>query len=119
MEDEETSVIQTPGKKRIPKSCSACRHSKVRCDELRPACTRCKHLKKQCIYVEKPKSAQELEIQELKDEIIRLNRYIPPHLRRDRSVAYRDSETHGQTDRGTVTEARARRRLLSQAPTIL
>ncbi|OQE03012.1 hypothetical protein PENVUL_c036G01024 [Penicillium vulpinum] len=55
IEDESLHVIPPPtGKKRIPKACSACRQSKVKCDGERP-CTRCQKLEKQCVFFEIPK----------------------------------------------------------------
>ncbi|KAH2016483.1 hypothetical protein KXV97_002868 [Aspergillus fumigatus] len=47
-------VLAPPGKKRIPRACSACRTSKVKCDGKRP-CTRCNKLKKRCVFFHIPK----------------------------------------------------------------
>lgn len=60
----EVEVHASSAKKRIPKACSACRTSKVRCDEQRP-CTRCRGMNKTCVYFERPKSAEEQKIEDL------------------------------------------------------
>lgn len=85
MEDvnEQAGATPSSGKKRIPKACSTCRHSKVRCDEIRPTCSRCKSLNKPCHYVEKPKTPHELKIQDLEQEIVRLNYYIQGQVQRE------------------------------------
>lgn len=45
-------------RRRVPKACSACRRSKVRCDERRP-CTRCANSSLECQYTERPLTADE------------------------------------------------------------
>lgn len=63
-----SEVQASTSKKRIPKACNSCRHSKVRCDEQRP-CTRCRSLQKTCVYVERPKTAEETRIEELEHQV--------------------------------------------------
>ncbi|KAK5953153.1 hypothetical protein OHC33_005721 [Knufia fluminis] len=72
----DTDVRASTGKKRIPKACNPCRHSKVKCDEQRPSCTRCQTLKKTCIYVEKPKTAEEQKIEDLEQEVLVLRQQL-------------------------------------------
>ncbi|GAM89755.1 hypothetical protein ANO11243_077940 [Dothideomycetidae sp. 11243] len=64
------------GKKRMPKACGSCRQSKVRCDEVRPACGRCHSMQKACVYAERPKTAEEIRIQELEDEVMLLRQQL-------------------------------------------
>ncbi|KAJ5140353.1 transcriptional regulator family: Fungal Specific TF [Penicillium atrosanguineum] len=67
--DESLHVIPAPlGKKRIPKACSACRLSKVRCDEERP-CGRCQKLEKQCVFFEIPKDPVAERIEGVESEV--------------------------------------------------
>ncbi|KAK4635868.1 hypothetical protein CLAFUW4_02289 [Fulvia fulva] len=53
--DQPAEEASPPAKKRrIPKACSACRRSKLRCDENRP-CSRCVSTGVDCVYIERPK----------------------------------------------------------------
>ncbi|KAL7941854.1 hypothetical protein V8C42DRAFT_333907 [Trichoderma barbatum] len=69
----ETKPSDTPRirKKRIPKSCSACRRSKAKCDGKRP-CSRCCDLKKICAFIDPPKEAHQLRIEELEQQVAAL-----------------------------------------------
>lgn len=58
-------------KKRIPKSCTACRRSKAKCDGKRP-CSRCSDLKKICTFIDPPKQAHEIRIEELEQQVAAL-----------------------------------------------
>ncbi|KAL6876275.1 hypothetical protein HDV57DRAFT_157780 [Trichoderma longibrachiatum] len=58
-------------KKRIPKSCSACRRSKAKCDGKRP-CSRCGDLKKICTFIDPPRQPHELRIEELEQQVATL-----------------------------------------------
>lgn len=63
-------------KRRTPKACNQCRHSKSKCDELRPVCSRCHKLDKQCIYVERAKTAHEAKIDQLEHEVATLRQQL-------------------------------------------
>lgn len=69
----ETKPSDTPRirKKRIPKSCNACRRSKAKCDGKRP-CSRCCELKKICAFIDPPKEAHQLRIEELEQQVAAL-----------------------------------------------
>ncbi|KAL7933889.1 hypothetical protein V8C35DRAFT_302679 [Trichoderma chlorosporum] len=69
----ETRPSDTPRirKKRIPKSCNACRRSKAKCDGKRP-CSRCRELKKACAFIDPPKEAHQLRIEELEQQVAAL-----------------------------------------------
>ncbi|KAL7896862.1 hypothetical protein HDV63DRAFT_73415 [Trichoderma sp. SZMC 28014] len=58
-------------KKRTPKSCGACRRAKARCDGNRP-CSRCCYLKKTCAFIDPPKEAHQLRIEELEQQVAAL-----------------------------------------------
>ncbi|PYI25734.1 C6 zinc finger domain protein [Aspergillus indologenus CBS 114.80] len=74
--DDSSCVRQLPtGKKRIPKACSACRLSKVRCDGKRP-CSRCKRSCKQCIFYEAPKDPTTERLETVESEVQRLRAQI-------------------------------------------
>ncbi|OJK02911.1 hypothetical protein ASPACDRAFT_24077 [Aspergillus aculeatus ATCC 16872] len=74
--DDPSCVRQLPtGKKRIPKACSACRQSKVRCDGKRP-CSRCKRSYKQCIFYEVPKDPTTERLENVESEVQRLRAQI-------------------------------------------
>ncbi|RAH63829.1 putative C6 transcription factor [Aspergillus aculeatinus CBS 121060] len=74
--DDSSCVRQLPtGKKRIPKACSACRQSKVRCDGKRP-CSRCKRSYKQCIFYEVPKDPTTERLENVESEVQRLRAQI-------------------------------------------
>ncbi|KAJ5679073.1 transcriptional regulator family: Fungal Specific TF [Penicillium macrosclerotiorum] len=79
-------VLPAPiGKKRIPKACSACRQSKVRCDGDRP-CGRCQKFDKQCIIFETPKDpvserleGVECEVQYLRQQLDDMRDLLQKH----------------------------------------
>ncbi|KAH0533413.1 hypothetical protein TsFJ059_001985 [Trichoderma semiorbis] len=73
----ETKPSDTPRirKKRIPKSCNACRRSKAKCDGKRP-CSRCCELKKICAFIDPPKEAHQLRIEELEQQVAALKDQI-------------------------------------------
>ncbi|KAL4965741.1 putative C6 transcription factor, partial [Aspergillus stella-maris] len=71
MSEDSYLVAAPPEMKRIPKACSACRQSKVKCDGKRP-CTRCEKLKKQCIFFEIPKDPATERIESVETEVRRL-----------------------------------------------
>ncbi|KAL6879337.1 hypothetical protein J3F83DRAFT_725866 [Trichoderma novae-zelandiae] len=71
METKPPSETPRIRKKRIPKSCSACRRSKAKCDGKRP-CSRCRDLKKICNFIDPPKQAHELRIEELEQQVAAL-----------------------------------------------
>ncbi|PYH82143.1 C6 zinc finger domain protein [Aspergillus uvarum CBS 121591] len=74
--DDSSCVRQLPtGKKRIPKACSACRQSKVRCDGKRP-CSRCKRSCKPCIFYEIPKDPTTERLETVESEVQRLRAQI-------------------------------------------
>ncbi|PYH41526.1 putative C6 transcription factor [Aspergillus saccharolyticus JOP 1030-1] len=76
MDSDDSCVMQVAiGKKRIPKACSACRHSKVRCDGKRP-CSRCKRSRKQCVFYEVPKDPATERLQNVESEVQRLRSQI-------------------------------------------
>ncbi|KAM0512390.1 hypothetical protein ACHAPE_008957 [Trichoderma viride] len=58
-------------KKRTPKSCGACRRAKAKCDGNRP-CSRCCYLKKTCAFIDPPKEAHQLRIEELEQQVAAL-----------------------------------------------
>ncbi|KAL9470854.1 hypothetical protein ACSS6W_008795 [Trichoderma asperelloides] len=58
-------------KKRTPKSCGACRRAKAKCDGKRP-CSRCCYLKKTCAFIDPPKEAHQLRIEELEQQVAAL-----------------------------------------------
>ncbi|KAL4860861.1 hypothetical protein BDV12DRAFT_204612 [Aspergillus spectabilis] len=69
---EDSYLVAPPASmKRIPKACSACRQSKVKCDGKRP-CTRCEKLKKQCIFFELPKDPATERLESVESEVRRL-----------------------------------------------
>ncbi|KAL3483987.1 hypothetical protein BJX62DRAFT_230603 [Aspergillus germanicus] len=72
MASEDTYLVAAPSSmKRIPKACSACRQSKVKCDGKRP-CTRCEKLKKQCVFFEIPKDPVTERLESVESEVQRL-----------------------------------------------
>ncbi|KAE8386272.1 C6 zinc finger domain protein [Aspergillus alliaceus] len=74
--DGSPCVVSAPiGKKRVPKACSACRQSKVRCDGKRP-CTRCKRARKQCVFFEIPKDPTSERLENVEAEVQRLRAHI-------------------------------------------
>ncbi|PYH51801.1 putative C6 transcription factor [Aspergillus niger CBS 101883] len=75
--DEESScAVSAPvGKKRIPKACTSCRQSKVKCDGKRP-CTRCKRARKQCVFFEIPKDPAVLRLENVEAEVQRLREQL-------------------------------------------
>ncbi|CDM31528.1 transcriptional regulator family: Fungal Specific TF [Penicillium roqueforti] len=76
IEDESLHLIPAPtGKKRIPKACSACRQSKVKCDGERP-CTRCQKLEKQCVFFEIPKDPVSERIEGVESEVQYLRKQL-------------------------------------------
>ncbi|KAJ5911406.1 transcriptional regulator family: Fungal Specific TF [Penicillium subrubescens] len=77
MQDEDSlHVVPAPiGKKRIPKACSACRQSKVRCDGDRP-CGRCQKLEKQCVFFEIPKDPVSERLESVESEMLYLRRQL-------------------------------------------
>ncbi|OJJ89626.1 putative C6 transcription factor [Aspergillus glaucus CBS 516.65] len=87
--DESACIISAPyptGTKRIPKACSSCRLSKVKCDGKKP-CTRCDKLKKRCVFFEAPKDpvtarleTVESEVQHLREQFDEMHQLL---LRRD------------------------------------
>ncbi|KAK2755732.1 hypothetical protein FQN54_005882 [Arachnomyces sp. PD_36] len=88
--DLETSAhpaAAATGKKRIPKACSSCRQSKVKCDGQRP-CSRCGTLGKECIFFQVPKDPiaerfenLELEVQRLNEQLASIQQsFRGPHL---------------------------------------
>ncbi|XHG05363.1 hypothetical protein AWENTII_008592 [Aspergillus wentii] len=69
MESDGSSVVPAPmGKRRIPKACSSCRQSKVKCDGSRP-CTRCNKLKRQCVFFEAPKDPTVERLENVESEV--------------------------------------------------
>ncbi|KAL4928064.1 putative C6 transcription factor [Aspergillus undulatus] len=73
---EDSYLVAAPASmKRIPKACSACRQSKVKCDGKRP-CTRCEKLKKQCVFFEIPKDPATERLQNVESEVRRLQDQI-------------------------------------------
>ncbi|KAJ5710047.1 transcriptional regulator family: Fungal Specific TF [Penicillium malachiteum] len=67
--DDSLHVLPAPiGKKRIPKACSSCRQSKVRCDGDRP-CGRCQKLDKQCVFFEIPKDPVSERLEGVESEV--------------------------------------------------
>ncbi|KAJ5947173.1 hypothetical protein N7466_000188 [Penicillium verhagenii] len=77
MPDEDSlHLLPVPiGKKRIPKACSACRQSKVRCDGDRP-CGRCQKLDKQCVFFEIPKDPVSERLEGVESEVQYLRRQL-------------------------------------------
>ncbi|KAL4981742.1 hypothetical protein BDW68DRAFT_196104 [Aspergillus falconensis] len=71
MSEDSYLVAPPPSMKRIPKACSACRQSKVKCDGKRP-CTRCEKIKKQCIFFEIPKDPVAERLESVESELRRL-----------------------------------------------
>ncbi|KAJ5748184.1 uncharacterized protein N7511_009880 [Penicillium nucicola] len=76
MDADDLHLIPVPvGKKRIPKACSSCRQSKVKCDGQRP-CTRCQKLEKQCVFFESPKDPVSERIEGVESEVQYLRRQL-------------------------------------------
>ncbi|KAL3478480.1 hypothetical protein BJX99DRAFT_256377 [Aspergillus californicus] len=75
MSDDAYRLAVPPSMKRIPKACSACRQSKVRCDEKRP-CSRCEKLKKQCVFFEIPKDPVTERMETVESEVRRLQEQL-------------------------------------------
>ncbi|KAL4953564.1 C6 zinc finger domain protein [Aspergillus filifer] len=75
MSESSYLVAAPPEMKRIPKACSACRQSKVKCDGQRP-CTRCEKLKKQCVFFEIPKDPATERIESVETEVRRLQEQL-------------------------------------------
>ncbi|OJJ03966.1 hypothetical protein ASPVEDRAFT_54239 [Aspergillus versicolor CBS 583.65] len=71
MSEDSYQITAPPSMKRIPKACSACRQSKVKCDGKKP-CTRCEKLKKQCVFFEIPKDPATERIESVESEVRRL-----------------------------------------------
>ncbi|KAJ5760588.1 transcriptional regulator family: Fungal Specific TF [Penicillium odoratum] len=75
-DDDSLHVLPVPiGKKRIPKACSACRQSKVKCDGDRP-CGRCQKIDKQCIFFEIPKDPVSERLEGVESEVQYLRRQL-------------------------------------------
>ncbi|KAJ5648079.1 transcriptional regulator family: Fungal Specific TF [Penicillium lividum] len=75
-DDDSLHVLPVPtGKKRIPKACSACRQSKVKCDGDRP-CGRCQKIDKQCIFFEIPKDPVSERFEGVESEVQYLRRQL-------------------------------------------
>ncbi|KAL4910494.1 hypothetical protein BDW74DRAFT_171959 [Aspergillus multicolor] len=69
---EDSYLVPPPASmKRIPKACSACRQSKVKCDGKRP-CTRCCKIKKQCVFFEVPRDPVVERLENVESEVRRL-----------------------------------------------
>ncbi|KAL4810617.1 hypothetical protein BDV18DRAFT_155230 [Aspergillus unguis] len=68
MSEDSCSLPPPPSMKRIPKACSACRQSKVKCDGKRP-CSRCIKIKKQCVFYEIPKDPNSERIEAVEAEV--------------------------------------------------
>ncbi|KAL2819038.1 hypothetical protein BDW59DRAFT_151646 [Aspergillus cavernicola] len=92
MPDGAFSMAVPPAMKRIPKACSACRQSKVKCDGKRP-CTRCEKLKKQCVFFEIPKDPVterienvESEVRCLQEELEEMKQMLRLHSQPDNEV---------------------------------
>ncbi|RDW57883.1 putative C6 transcription factor [Aspergillus mulundensis] len=69
---EDSYLVAPPASmKRIPKACSACRVSKVKCDGRRP-CTRCQKIKKQCVFFEIPRDPVAERLESVESEVRRL-----------------------------------------------
>ncbi|GFF29506.1 uncharacterized transporter C417.10 [Aspergillus udagawae] len=68
-------VSAPPGKKRIPRACSACRTSKVKCDGKRP-CTRCNKLKKRCVFFHIPKDPATERLENVEAEVRQLREQV-------------------------------------------
>ncbi|PLB46869.1 C6 zinc finger domain protein [Aspergillus steynii IBT 23096] len=76
MDSDDSGVVAAPpGKKRIPKSCTNCRQSKVKCDGKRP-CTRCDKIKKKCVFFETPKDPTTQRLETVENEVQRLNEQL-------------------------------------------
>ncbi|PYI04881.1 C6 zinc finger domain protein [Aspergillus sclerotiicarbonarius CBS 121057] len=100
--DEAPCAVSAPiGKKRIPKACSACRLSKVKCDGKRP-CTRCKRSRKRCVFFEVPKDPAverlenvEAEVQRLRGQLGEMHELLRLHSQSGDHAAARGL-SHGQ-----------------------
>ncbi|KAF9892754.1 hypothetical protein FE257_001156 [Aspergillus nanangensis] len=68
-------VAAPPWKKRIPKACSSCRQSKVKCDGKRP-CTRCEKLNRRCVFFEIPKDPTTERMENVESEFRRLHEQL-------------------------------------------
>ncbi|CEL09281.1 Putative C6 zinc finger domain protein [Aspergillus calidoustus] len=88
-------VAAPPSMKRIPKACSACRQSKVKCDGKRP-CTRCEKLKKQCVFFEIPKDPVTERLESVESEVQRLQAQLADmrQMLRGNSQPQNDTDTH-------------------------
>ncbi|PTU23658.1 hypothetical protein P175DRAFT_0468353 [Aspergillus ochraceoroseus IBT 24754] len=76
MDSEEACSMAAPSwMKRIPKACSTCRQSKVKCDGKRP-CTRCEKLKKQCTFFKTPKDPVMERLKVVESEVHRLQEQL-------------------------------------------
>ncbi|KAL4745210.1 hypothetical protein BDW72DRAFT_211648 [Aspergillus terricola var. indicus] len=115
MSEESYFVAPPPSMKRIPKACSACRQSKVKCDGKRP-CTRCEKIKKQCVFFEIPKDpvgerleSVESEVRRLQgqlDEMKQMLRFVQAQSRTQGQVgALTGVEQSGDTDQQTCRES--------------
>ncbi|KAL5334129.1 hypothetical protein BJX70DRAFT_402912 [Aspergillus crustosus] len=93
MSEDSLLVAAPPSMKRIPKACSACRQSKVKCDGKRP-CTRCEKLKKQCIFFEIPKDPATERLESVESEVRRLQEQLEDMKQMLRLNA--NSQTQGQ-----------------------
>ncbi|KAL2787880.1 C6 zinc finger domain protein [Aspergillus keveii] len=89
-------VTAPPSMKRIPKACSACRQSKVKCDGKRP-CTRCEKLKKQCVFFEIPKDPVTERLESVESEVQRLQAQLADMREMLRVNSQPHSDAHGLT----------------------
>ncbi|KAL2822407.1 C6 zinc finger domain protein [Aspergillus granulosus] len=91
-------VAAPPSMKRIPKACSACRQSKVKCDGKRP-CTRCEKLKKQCVFFEIPKDPVTERLESVESEVQRLQAQLADM----RQILLVNSQPHSEVPTGVET----------------
>ncbi|KAL4922603.1 hypothetical protein BDW62DRAFT_207314 [Aspergillus aurantiobrunneus] len=92
MFEDSLLVAAPPSMKRIPKACSACRQSKVKCDGKRP-CTRCEKLKKQCVFFEIPKDPVTERLESVESEVHRLQGQLDDMRQMLRVVSQPESQT--------------------------
>ncbi|KAL3443212.1 hypothetical protein BJX65DRAFT_285618 [Aspergillus insuetus] len=97
MASEDSYLVAAPlSMKRIPKACSACRQSKVKCDGKRP-CTRCEKLKKQCVFFEIPKDPVTERLESVESEVQRLQAQLADMREMLRVNSQPNSDAHGLT----------------------